>query len=220
MNLYQDGLGYLMQASSQVGSSPDNEVWGHLVAAQVCFNASIGMHTDAASYYARAETLEWMGLLSHDRKFFEFAIADLSEVIEREQGGARPSLLLNAFWFRSRLWQRISLERAIDDLTWAITLCPTELSFYLARAECQLKRGCPQACTDDLMAALWLLSGRENPLSQEAYCRLHTAMSLELKLVNRDSEDRFDRLAFVCATLREFWSNHQQYWFYLSRPQG
>lgn len=158
-----------------------------------------------------------MGLLAKDPQFFALAIADLNEVMHKERAAARPSLLLNALWFRSRLWQSIRLDAAIADLTQAIALCPTELSFYLARAECQLKQGCPHACTLDLMAALWQLIRHEHPFSRESYSQLHTELSLLLALADQRPEERFDRIAAVCAQLREFWSNHQQYWFYLCR---
>ena len=213
MSHYTDGLGYLTKASSQLGVSPETDVWQNLVAAQVCFNAAIQLDKDAALYYARAEVLEWMGLLANDKEFFQLALVDLDQVIDRERRGERPSLLLNAFWLRSRLWPAFSLEKAIDDLTCALTLCPTELSFYLKRAEYQLKRGCPKACTEDLMLALSRLLEREDP-NREAYNKLYTAMSLELAIADHP----LDRIAHACATLLEFWSNHQQYWFYSNRP--
>ncbi len=218
MSLYEDGLRYLGQATSQLGMGAESEVWRHLVSAQVCFNGAIVADADAAPYYARVEALEWMGLLAKDPQFFTLAIADLSAVIRQEQTAARPLLLLNALWVRSRLLQRTNLDAAIADLDQAILLCPRELSFYLARAECQLKRGCPKACTLDLMLALQQLIRYESPLNRDAYVQQYTAFTLMLLLADQRPDERLDWVAAACAELRQFWSNHQQYWFYLRRP--
>lgn len=219
MDLYDEGCRYLAQGASQVGVCT-NEAWSFLLAAQVCLNQAVQLDPDAAVYYARAEALEWMFLLSKDKDFVSPLLKDLNQVIEQEKYATRPLLLLNALWKRSHVLEPINSPLAIADLTQAITLCPTELSFYLTRGEYYFRYGCPDACIKDHLAALWQLLSRENPQKREAHRQFYTAMQLELMLAANEPEQRPDRLASVCYSLRDFWSTYPHYWFFLALPSS
>jgi len=217
-DFYGQGCCYLAQATNQVGATP--ETWSSLLAAQVCFNQAVQLDPDAAVFYARAETLEWMYRLSNDRDFLSPLFKDLQQVIEQESRATRPLLLLNALWRRSRLLEPINSDLAIADLTQAITLCPTELSFYLARGEYHFRYGCPEACIKDHLAALWQLSIQENPSKREAHRQFYTALQMELAVAVKPLDQRFDRLSSICAALRDFWSAYPHYWFYHASPES